>query len=171
MRYRSYRGSRRRSSLGNVVKSFKKVLNVIPASYTSGFTNVILTTGVDAISPGQLSITDQNIPTGSVVKYIEIQFAAVNLTATAGILGFALQYFLAGQTPIDPSAVGGHPQRNQVLHQACIAAGDNQNVNRTFKFKIPKKFQRTKEGMGFAFSWSTNVTVTAAIQVIYKLYS
>ncbi len=167
MPYRSYRGSRRRRSPRHFGKTYKKVLNIIPASYTSGFANAIIMTGVDGAAIGQTSNTDGSVPTGSHISTIIVQFAAVNLAAAACFIGTTLQYKLEGQSFIDPTAVGGDPQRNQVLNQNCLAAGESQSVNRTFAFKIPKQFQRLKEGMKWSFTWSTNATVSATLQIIY----
>ncbi len=171
MRYRSYRGSRRSNGGSRpVVQSFKKVLNIVPASYTAGFTKVRLANGQDSVAAGQTGNTDDNVPTGSIIKYIEIQFSAVNLVAAACYINTTLGYLLAGQVAKDPLTIGGNTQRNQILHQSQFVAGLSQNANRTFKFKIPKKFQRLRENMEWVFTWNTSASVSASIQVIYKFY-
>ncbi len=170
MPFRSYRGSRRRSGMRPVIQSYKKVINVAPASYTAGFQNVLFAKGTDSVAQGQTSASDNAVVTGSLVKFVEVQFACVNLAAAAAFITPSLQYVLSGQTTIDPRSVGGSPQRNQVLFQTCLASGESQSVNRVFKFKIPKKFQRLKEGMEWGFVWANSATVTAVIQIVYKTY-
>ncbi len=140
-----------------------------PASYTVGFQNVSFAVGIDGIAIGQTTPTDGNVPTGSRIDYVEVQFACVNLAAAAAFITPSLQYTKAGQIFIDPRVVGGDALRNQVLHQTCLAAGEGQNVNRVFKFKIPKKFQRLVEGMSWSFTWANSAAVTATIVVIYKV--
>lgn len=169
MRYRSYRGSRRRS-MSAPVRSFKKVINVIPASYGAGFNTTVVALGTDSLTSGQTSATDGGVPTGCRIKYIEFQFAAVNLAAVACVINTSIQYVMPAQTAIDPITAGGSNRRNQVLHLDMFASGDNQNVNRVYRIKIPKKFQRLSEGMSWTFSFRNSATVTAAIQVIYKFY-
>ncbi len=118
----------------------------------------------------QTANTDAKVPTGAVVKYIEVQIAIVNLVATPCYINCSIQYHLGGQSFIDPNAVGGHNQRNQVLHQDMYSVGANQNSTHKFRFKIPKKFQRVKEGMDWGLIWSTNVAVNMQMQAIYKVY-
>ncbi len=171
LRYRGYsRHSGRRSGVRPVIQSFKKVINAIPASYTAGFQNVVFAAGVDSVAAGQTSNTDNQVPTGSMIKGVTVQFAAVNLTAVANFVNLTLQYNLASQAFVDPMAVGGNHKRNQVLFQKCIAAGDNQNVNFSKYFKIPRQFQRIREGMEWSFTWSNDATISATVQIIYKFY-
>ncbi len=169
---RHFRGSPRRSMrLQPIVKSYKKVLFFAEAAFTAGFTNQFLVQGTDNISPTQSSQTDGTVPTGSIVKYIEVQFAISNLVSTPCYITCSLQYTLAGQSPKDPVSIGGNNQRNQVLHMDMYSVGANQNSNHKFRFKIPKKFQRVREGMNWALTWATNVTVNNQTLVIYKFYS
>ncbi len=154
----------------SIVKSYKKVLNIIPSSYGVGFNTTTIAKGVDGASADQTSNTDGNVPTGSVLKYIEIQFACVNLAAAAAIINTSIQYVLPGQNALDPITVGGDNKRSQVLHLDMFASGDSQSVNRQYKFKIPKRFQRLSEGMSWTFSFRNSGTVTASMQMIYKFY-
>lgn len=165
------RRMQRRQSLGSVIQSYKKVLNFAPASrpaYT--LIDFKLTGGVDGAAAAQTSPTDSNVPTGSVVKYIEIQYSVLNLAAVACFQNATIQRLDSGQLPIDPRSVGGNPQRNQVLHQDLKCISTLTNVNRILRFKIPKKYQRVREGSSWYFSVITDAVTTDACQVIYKFY-
>lgn len=169
---RGYRGSRRRSGggLGNVVQSYKKILYIVNASFSAGFQNEEIALGVDSVAAGQTSATDVQCPTGCIIKYIEVQFAAHNIVAGPCYLNCTLQYRLQSQAGIDPRLMGGNAQRNQCLHMDNFSVGQHQNSTHKFKFKIPKKFQRLREGMKWTLVWSNTATVNREIQIIYKFY-
>ncbi len=152
-----------------MITTFKKIINFAPASFTAGFNNQVLISGKDNISPKQTSATDGECPTGSRVKYMEIQFCVSNVVSAPCYINCSVQYIIAGQTFNDPDVLGGDPQRNQVLHQDLFTVGANQNSTHKFKFKIPPKYQRIRENMQWAMVWSTNVSVNQTSQTIYKL--
>lgn len=130
---------------------------------------MVFATGVDSIAIGQTGVTDGNIPTGARIKSVTVLFSAVNLVAAACFITGSLQYAVSGQTFIDPQTPGGQPQRSNILKTIQKAAGLSQSVDITRTFKIPKKFQRIKEGMNWGFTWATNATVSAQVCVIYKV--
>ncbi len=161
----------RRSSLGTVIRSYKKVLNFAAASHVAATViESVLVTGVDAIAPGQASPTDGAVPTGSSLKYILIQYSAANATSALAFLHYSVQRLLSGQAAVSPLVVGGNPQRNQVHIQGMTTIGANQNTNRTIKFKIPKKYQRVREGDRWIFNRSADLLWGDAVQIIYKFY-
>jgi len=168
---RSFRGGRSRSTRP-VMKTYKKVLNFQDiATFSSGFFQELIIAGTDSVAIGQTSNVDAVVPTGAVVKFIECQIAVSNVATSVPIwINCSLQYLLGGQTVVDPDAVGGNPRRNQVLHQEMYSVGENQNSNHKFKFKIPKGFQRVREGMQWLIVWSTNGTVRRQMQIIYKVH-
>lgn len=167
-RYRSRRGG---SRIGNVIQSYKKVLNFAPVSTAAAaVTNFSASVGQDSVAAGQTTVTDPNVPTGSLIKYIEVQLALQNLVNIAGFAHVVMQRIESGQTRVVPNAVGGNPQRNQVLHQELFCVGQNQNVNRTLRFKVPPKFQRVKEGSQWQYTLTCDVIHTPACQIIYKFY-
>ncbi len=168
MYHRGFRGSRRRSTPMPVRKTFKKILNFIPASFGAGFTNETLAFGKDNISPKQTTAIDPDIPTGSILRSFELQFAVANLVEVACFVNCSIQYKLAGQSFVNPDTLGGNNQRNQVLHQELFSVGARQNSTHKFKFKIPKKFQRMRENMEWAIVWSNTASVTRMHQTIYK---
>ncbi len=153
-----------------VIQSYKKVINVAPASYTAGANNIFAITGVDAVAAGQTSATDVNVPTGAIVKYIEFQQTIINLSPSAAFIHVAIQYRENAQASVNANVVGGNPQRNQVLHQTLFGIGEDQNNARVYRFKVPKKFQRIREGRSWILAWQTSETVSMAAQVIYKFY-
>ena len=168
MVYRRRRPMRR--ALGQVIQSYKKVLTHAPASSAASQIDYDLSSGVDSVAAGQTSGTDANVPTGAVLKYIEIQYSVQNLVSVAATQYLCIQRVHSGQSNINPSAVGGHAQRNQVHWQLLKMCGQDQNNNMTIRFKVPKKFQRVREGDKWVLSVYTDVTHTHACQVIYKFY-
>ncbi len=153
-----------------IIKSYKKVLNFAGTSQSIGNHSDVLTNGKDSTAIGQTGPTDKDVPTGSYVKYIEIQYSAYNGVNVAAFLHFSIQLLHANQTFVDPRLVGGNPQRNQVLHQALATIGQLQSFSRNFKFKIPKRFQRVREGDRWEFVYHNSAAVNDIKQIIYKVY-
>ncbi len=153
-----------------VIQSYKKVLHFAEASFSAGFQTEFIAQGQDSVAAGQTSATDGKVPTGALIKYFEVQFAVNNAVATPAFLNCTIQYKLGGQTMIDPDAVGGNLQRNQVLHMDLFSVGNDQNSTHKFKFKVPKMFQRVREGMDWGLVWRNSATVTRECQIIYKFY-
>ncbi len=166
------RGSRgtRRGGIRPVIQSYKKVIFYAEASQASGFDSLVIVKGVDGKAAEQTSATDTDIPTGSILKYFEVQFAISNLVSTPCYVNCTIQYKLSGQTFEDPVLVGGGKQRNQVLHMDMYGIGKDQNSNHKFKVKIPKQFQRIRDGVQWAVVFRTNATINRQMQVIYKFY-
>ncbi len=152
------------------IRSYKKIINIVEASYATGFTNVVFATGTDSVPAGQSSNIDGAVPTGCILKYIEVSLAINNAIAAPIFIHTSFMYLLSGQSATDPRAVGGTGSRNQVLHQSLFSLGQDQNNSRVFRFKIPKRFHRMKEGMKWNFGWSTSGSVNAELQGIYKFY-
>ncbi len=154
-----------------VIQSYKKVINEAPASTAAG-TNRLFTAanGVDSVAAGQTSPTDPAVPTGSIIKYIEWQLTVGNSTLANVFVHVAIQYLLAGQGNVSPNVVGGNNQRNQVLFQDMFACQQSQNTNRKYKFKIPKQFQRLREGMFWRMVVQADLLTSSAGQIIYKFY-
>ncbi len=163
--------SRRRSSPRTVVQSYKKVLNFAPASLGAGKEDHLLVDGKDSTTSGQTGPTDANVPTGSIITSILIQQSYSNLAATARYINTSVQMLLGGQAnTVASTAVGGNDQRNQVFHQELFNVGEAQNANRSYLFKVPKKYQRLREGMKWLFTYNADGTHTRSVQVIYKFY-
>ncbi len=150
-------------------KTYKKVLNYSEASFAAGSRDENLVIGVDSIAIGQTSATDANCPTGARISFIEVQMPITNAVDQTAYINCSLQYTLVGQTGTDPDAVGGSKQRNQVMHQELFSVGFNQNSTHKFKLKVPRQFQRIREGMSWILTWSNSNTVNRRLQVIYKV--
>lgn len=163
---------RRRASMPRtVVQSFKKVLNFAPTSQSAGKHNFDLVKGVDSTAAGQTGVTDADVPTGSVVRFIEIQFNVINLVSVAAFTWISIQSRRSGQSAtVDPRVVGGNPQRNQVYYQMQRMSGPDQNNNYVIKFKVPAKYSRIREGDIWSLVVNSDQVTTDACQVIYKFY-
>ncbi len=154
-----------------VIRSYKKVIHFVNASFSAGFQTENIAIAKDASTNKQTSATDTDVPTGNVIKFIESQIAISNVVGVPCYINCTLQYILGGQSFIDPNTVGGSNQRNQVLHMSLYSIGQFQNSNHTFKVKIPKRFQRMREGMQWGLVWRTSASVNRESQHIYKFYS
>ncbi len=166
-----HRRRRRMSSPRAVIQSFKKVLNFAGTSHVSN--TVIqfpLSDGTDSVAAGQTGPIDPQVPTGSVIKYIEIQYSFVNLTSVSQMTHVAIQKLHAAQALVDPRLVGGNPQRNQVFFQQLFMVGKDQNSNHVYRFKVPKKYQRVREGDRWFFTVISDQVFSDALQCIYKFY-
>jgi len=162
---------RRSMRMAPVIQSFKKVLNDAPASRLSG-TNIstTLSSGQDSVAAGQTTPTDANVPTGSVIKFFEIQWGLGNLTGANLFIHCAIELIHSGQSLIPPNAVGGSPQRNQVFFQSFFHLGTEQSGTRRYGFKVPKRFQRVREGDQWRFIRNGDAVYVDGLQVIYKFY-
>lgn len=81
----------------------------------------------------------------------------------------SVQKIHTGQSTVAPNVVGGNPQRNQVFHQSLRVLGQLQNMNYSYTFKVPKKYQRIREGDAWAFVYQSSQIWTDAVQVIYTV--
>ncbi len=151
------------------MRVFKKQINFTIVS-SAVLTASPICTGVDSVALGQTSITDGNVPTGSIIKGFLISFGIANPSTTNLEVGVNIQFLLSGQaTTVNPLAVGGIPQRNQVMHSWHFTVAQDSMVNRLKFVKIPKQFQRIKEGMIWNIAIDANTSREQAIQVIYKV--
>lgn len=173
MPYRSYRGSRRRngSMPRTVVQSFKKVINIAPASEAAGAQAQNISIGTDSVAAGQTTAVDAAVPTGAVIKSITIQASYANLVAVASFTHWSIQRLHSGQaTNVPANAVGGNPQRNQVMKQGLVSIGKEQNRDIRITFKVPAKYGRVREGDFWQFVTFNSAITTAVYQFIYKFY-
>ncbi len=165
------RRSMRRSQPRQVVQSFKKVLNFAPTSHASGLkVDSVLSLGTDSVAAGQTGPTDAAVPTGSVITEFVIQFAVSNLAAASCFQHISMQRLDTTQITISPNVTGGSPQRNQVMFMGMRSVGKEQNMNWEFRYKVPKKYQRVREGSFWVFTTLATAATTDSVQVIYKFY-
>lgn len=170
MRLRTFsRRMGRRSGLGNVIQSYKQIKQQAPASVGAGTrTDITFVNTVDNYTgPGA---GNNEVPTGAVVKYVDIQLGFENLVNIASFVWISIQKVHSGQTVVDPRAAGGNAQRNQIYKQLLRCVGQNQNVNVPIRFKIPSKFQRCREGDKWIVTMESDTIRTEAGQIIYKFY-
>jgi len=165
-----FRRRARRSAM-SYPKTYKKVLNFAPSGRASSVkVDFLMVDGKDSISPGQTAVTDANVPTGSVIDYIDIYYCVSNLGATALFQTVSIQNLISGQSDtIDPRVVGGNSQRNQVHHQEIRGIGQNQNATFHFRFKIPKNLRRVREESKWLLTVIGNNAWNDVCQVIYKI--
>lgn len=156
-----------------MMKTFKKVLNYGIASTTLIVADAAVV-GVDSTALGQTGPGDANVPTGSVIKAIRVQAGFGNQSTTVAMhVGVNMQYQLGGQaTVLNPLAQGGSTQRNQVIKSWMFVLAPLEHRNIDVLIKIPKKFQRVREGMQWKLVHdSAGVSRTYATQMIVKVRS
>ncbi len=152
-------------------QSYKKVINHAPTARAaaSAISHAIVV-GTDSVAAGQTGPTDTAVPTGSVIKWLEIQYAYTNLVAVSLFHHSILQLARSQQANIDPLVVGGNNARNTVVHQELRSLGKEQNGTIKLKIRIPKIYQRIREGDFWTFITNGSAVYTDAVQVIYKFY-
>ncbi len=167
-----HRRARRSSMPRAVIQSQKVVQNHAPQSIVGGNkVDYVMSTGVDSVAAGQLGPTTADVPTGSIIKFFEIQFSWANLeNNTANFMFISVQHLLKSQGTIVPNVVGGDAQRNQVFYQMQRSLGENQNGNMVIKFRVPKKYQRVREQSSWTFTVQSSDNTVNAVQIIYKYY-
>ncbi len=152
------------------MRTYKKIITkTIVSSALETAANIAV--GVDSVALGQTSVTDPNVPTGSNIRGVLCQCGFSNPGTTSVEVGATLQYQLSGQSAnVNPLAQGGDPQRNQVLKSwhFIVAQDSMKNINEYVK--IPRKFQRIREGMVWRFVVDSAISVAReeALQFIYK---
>lgn len=155
----------------NVTQSFKKVLNQAPQSRSAAVqTDITMVTGTDSVAAGQTGVTDSQVPTGSIIEKLSIQIGVTNLVSISSFVWLTIQHLRSGQSVVDAQAVGGNPQRNQVHLQLQRTVGQNQNRDFSINFKIPKKYQRVREGDKWIVSLKGDTVRTDAYMTIYKFF-
>ncbi len=167
------RGSRgsRRGTIRPVISSFKYVVNNAPASLAASVANTRnIATGTDTVAAGQTAPTGTSVPTGSIIKFLELHYTVSNLVSVTMNVHVGLQYTLSGQSIVLPNVVGGSAQRNQVVHQALFMVGKEQNSTHIIRFKVPKQFQRIREGMTWKLVILADQVSSQTSQFIYKFY-
>ncbi len=162
---------RRRNFTSNlqVIQSYKQIAVDGPASRAAATTIVhTFVNGVDNYTgpTGSNSI----VPTGAKVMSIIIFACFTNLVSVSSLLHLNVQMRRAGIAGITPGNVGGASQRNTVIFTDMKFLGQNQNSNFIFRLKIPKMFQRIREGDSWEIRYQADAVFASATQVIYKFY-
>ncbi len=150
------------------MRTYKKQLNYVIVS-SALVTADNLAVGVDSLAIGQTSITDANVPTGTRIRGFLIQLSITNPGTTSVEWGANVQYLLSGQAAnVPPLAVGGNPQRNQVIKSWHGIIAQDSMTNLNVYVKLPKQFQRIKEGTLWRIVIDSSAAREQAIQVIYR---
>ncbi len=165
MRRRSRRGLRVRP-----VQSFKNVVDIAPTSNVAATKiDYEIVEGVDAAA-GQANAADPSVPTGSTIKSIVVSFPTQNLVNVAAFMHVTIQRFHTQQTSLPPNLVGSSSRRNQVFWQRLVSIGTNQNQTLYFRFRVPRGFQRVREGDKWTLTFQCDQIFQSAAQFIYKYY-
>ncbi len=151
------------------IQSYKNIPIDGPASRaaaTNIFHQVLI--GVDDYSGPTAS--NNAVPTGAKVSSLLIFACFTNLASVSSLLHFNIQILRAGQLIVTPGAVGGDPQRNQVVFTHMAFLGKDQNSNFVFRIKIPPGMQRVREGDSWLIVYRSDTVFASATQSIYKHY-
>ncbi len=171
MRFRSYRGSRRKSIPRSTTRSSKYIVVVGPASEAAGLSAHTIMIGTDNATLGQTTVTDTAVPVGAKVSQIEIFMPKVNLGAgTANFTHWTIQRTLSGQSVINPITAGGSPLRKNIMLTGVIGMGEGQNNSTHIKFKIPAKMQRIGDGDIWNIVNNNLAAVSTVYYFIYKIF-
>ncbi len=145
--------------------SYKNIVVDGPASRAAA-TNIdhVFALGADSAT------VNGSIQTGSKIMSVLIFASFQNLVAIALTLHLNVGIIRGASTFPTPGAVGGTINRNQVFftHQAMI--GKEQNNNFVFRLKIPKIYQRVREGDQLILRYRGDAVFSSVTQVIYKSY-
>lgn len=150
------------------IQSYKNIVVNGPVSQSAA-TNIsdvfILGKDLQNISGGV-----NEVPTGNKVDSIDVQCSFTNLVSVSANLVFSIQSIHSGQSVITPNGQSGSPQRNQVYYTRNLFLGKDQNSNFHFRFKIPKKYGRIREGDQWILVFRCDTVFASVTQMIYKHY-
>ncbi len=151
------------------VQSYKQITVDGPANRAAATTIVhTFLSGLDNyVGP---TAANSEVPTGASVSSVLVMLTFTNLVSVSALLHLNVQLFRSGGTAVTPGAVGGSPARNTVIYTQMIFLGQNQNNNFMFRVKIPKLFQRVREGDAWQLRYRADAVFASATQVIYKFY-
>ncbi len=151
-----------------VIQSYKQVQLHAPLSVAAGVKGYTLTSVLDNYA-GPTAL-NKEVPTGAIMKSITIMGGVTNLVNATMFVAMSLQLLRSGQSQVDPLSVGGSPQRNQVFWTSYKMIGQSQNSNMNLTFKIPKRFQRCREGDNWKLVVNADLVSGQSFYVIYKFY-
>ncbi len=162
-----YPRRRRRSRPRAVIQSYKQLIQNAPASHAAATIDVnTMAIGVDSYTGP--TAANNEVPTGAIIEKFDIQIAVQNLVNIASFVWVSIQHLRSGQAAINPRAAGGSPQRNQVHLMLHRCVGMNQNINFHIPFKVPRKYQRVREGDVWQVTVESQNIWTDSSQIIYK---
>jgi len=162
------RSSRRRMRL-QPIQSFKQITVDGPASRAAA--TLITHTFVNGVD-NYVGPTANNfeVPTGAKVMGFLVIANFTNLVGVSASLHFHIQCARTGIPSVTPGAVGGDPNRNTIIHTRMVFLGKDQNSNWMFYVKVPRIFQRIREGDIWRLSYQCDTVFASQTQIIYKFY-
>ncbi len=93
-----------------------------------------------------------------------------NLVEVSALLHFDVQFARSNSPIVTPGAVGGDANRNQITNTRMFFISKNQNTSLMFLVKVPKIYQRIREGDVWSIVYRADAVFASATQVIYKFY-
>ncbi len=151
------------------IQSYKQISVDGPASRAAA-TNISHTVLVGVDNYTGPSAANNEVPTGAKVMSILIMACFTNLVSVSALLHLNFQCVRAGITGVTPGVIGGTPQRNTVVFTQMKFLGQNQNSNFMWLIKIPRIYQRIREGDVFNLTYRNDAVFASATQAIYKFY-
>ncbi len=169
----SFRGSRNRRRSRSMaltpINSYKQITVDGPASRAAATTIFHrIVRGVDNYS-GPSAANDE-VPTGAKIFSILVFACFTNLVGISSLLHLNVNMLRAGAPSPTPGVVGGFAGRNTVVMTQMKFLGKDQNSNFMWRIKVPKVFQRIREGDEFFIFYRTDTVFASATQAIYKFY-
>ncbi len=153
----------------NPIQSYKQVTVDGPASRAAA-TNINhqLVVGVDDYT-GPTG-TNAAVPTGAKIMSILVMASFTNLVGISSLLHLNVQLRRSGIGIVTPGVIGGVPERNTVIFTAMKFLGKDQNSNFMWRLKIPRIYQRIREGDIWTLVYRADTVFASATQCIYKFY-
>jgi len=168
-----FRRNRRRNSRSfgarPVIQSYKQVTVDGPASRAAA-TTIIHNVAIGVDNYTGPTATNNEVPTGAVIKFVTVMLAFTNLVSVSSLLHLNFICLRAGAAGVTPGVVGGDPNRNTVIHTMMKFLGQDQNSNFVLGIKIPPIYQRIREGDIWRIVYRTDTVFASATQAIYKFY-
>ncbi len=166
-----YRRNRRRfrPALRPIIQSYKQVTVDGPASRaaaTTIFHNLVV--GTDNYTGP--SAANNEVPTGAKVFGILILASFTNLVSVSALLHFNVFCNRSGGIFPIPGAVGGDANRNKIIYTDMKFLSKDQNNNVRLFIKIPRIYQRIREGDSITIMYQVDAVFASATQAIYKFY-
>ncbi len=151
------------------IQSFKQITVDGPASRAAA-TNIThrFVLGIDNYAGP--TATNDEVPTGAKVMSATLFMSFSNLVSINALLHYHIQCLRFGGAIVTPGVQGGSPLRNTVIHTGMLFIGKEQNTNLQLNIKIPRIYQRIREGDQFFIVYRCDAVFASATEVLYKFY-
>jgi len=93
-----------------------------------------------------------------------------NLVLISALMHFHFQFRRNGIGLVTPGVVGGNPNRNTITTTRMFFIGKDQNTTMVILVKVPKLYQRIREGDIWTLTYAADAVYASATQAIYKFY-